>query len=71
MRIGHDRAFGGTDQIVMFQKATVRMVLAAFGESDSGDAAALISDLNALAGAERATSVNGAGGGAHGVCVSW
>ena len=71
VRVGDDRAFGGANQIVMLQKATVRMVLTALSEGDGGDAAALISDLNALAGAKRATSVNGAGGGAHGVCVSW
>ena len=38
------------------------VVFAAFGEGDGGDAAALVSDLDAFAGAEGAAAVDCAGG---------
>ena len=55
------------------EEALVGVVFAAFGEGDGGDAAAFVSDLDALAGAEGAAAVDCAGGGvgaaAHGVIL--
>ena len=73
MGVGDDGAFGCADEVVVLEEALVRVVFAAFGEGDGGDAAAFVSDLDALAGAEGAAAVNRAGGGggaaAHGVVL--
>ena len=71
--VGDDGAFGCADEVVVLEEALVGVVFAAFGEGDGGDAAAFVSDLDALAGAEGAAAVDCAGGGvgaaAHGVIL--
>ena len=71
--VGDDGAFGCADEVVVLEEALVGVVFAAFGEGDGGDAAAFVSDLDALAGAEGAAAVDCAGGGggaaAHGVVL--
>ena len=71
--VGDDGAFGRADEVVVLEEALVGVVFAAFGEGDGGDAAAFVSDLDALAGAEGAAAVDCAGGGggaaAHGVIL--
>ena len=73
MSVGDDGAFGRADEVVVLEEALVGVVFAAFGEGDGGDAAAFVSDLDALAGAEGAAAVDCAGGGggaaAHGVIL--
>lgn len=73
MGVGDDGAFGCADEVVVLEEALVGVVFAAFGEGDGGDAAAFVSDLDALAGAEGAAAVDCAGGGggaaAHGVVL--
>ena len=73
MSVGDDGAFGCADEVVVLEEALVGVVFAAFGEGDGGDAAAFVSDLDALAGAEGAAAVDCAGGGvgaaAHGVVL--
>ena len=73
MSVGDDGAFGCADEVVVLEEALVGVVFAAFGEGDGGDAAAFVSDLDALAGAEGAAAVDCAGGGvgaaAHGVIL--
>lgn len=51
MSVGDDGAFRCADEVVVL-RALVGVVFAAFGEGDGGDAAAFVSDLDALAGAE-------------------
>ena len=71
--VGDDGTFGCADEVVMLEEALVGVVFSAFCEGDGGDAAALVSDLDALAGAEGAAAVDCAGGGggaaAHGVIL--
>ena len=71
--VGDDGAFGCADEVVVLEEALVGVVFAAFGEGDGGDAAAFVSDLDALAGAEGAAAVDcagrGVGAAAHGVVL--